>query len=209
VKAIDSANPLRHPPFLDQVLDRTFNRSTCARCGQESRLEGPMLWTDVAHGLMAWMLPPAQRPMWSMIEPEVIDGLGHPLRQEGPAFVRAWGDRASLRVVFGLDELREKVVASRAGLDDRVVEVLKLPYGDPIEARGPTLERVDDAGPVLVGADRDRPDDEILMPWDDYERAAEVLRDDRHVVGLVDGTWVHWLRAAFPPHEAPEALADD
>src|SRR5262249_34396472 len=31
-----------------------------------------------------------------------------------------------LRVIYGLDELREKIVAQDAGLDDRIVELLKI-----------------------------------------------------------------------------------
>ena len=35
-------------------------------------------------------------------------------------------DPRQLRVIYGLDELREKVIAQDAGLDDRRVELLKV-----------------------------------------------------------------------------------
>jgi hypothetical protein len=48
------------------------------------------------------------------------------------------GER-SLRVVFGLDELQEKLAAQDAGLDDRALELLKvlLVYEQPSFSAGP------------------------------------------------------------------------
>lgn len=48
------------------------------------------------------------------------------------------------RLVFGLEELREKAVIRRHRLRDSTIEVLKLPFGDLEHGRGPVLERVDD-----------------------------------------------------------------
>ena len=54
-----------------------------------------------------------------------------PFREEGPEFVRAFGETIAIRLVFGLEELREKVLCRIHDLDDRVVEAMKedLPYG--------------------------------------------------------------------------------
>jgi hypothetical protein len=197
VKAVDSANPLRHPPFFAEMLDRSFHRSTCPHCGRVERLETPMLWTDVPHGLVAWLAPPDLRPGWSGLEVDVAVGLAVPTQDEGPVFVQDWGRRATLRLVFGLEELREKVVAARARIDDRVVEALKLPYGNAETARGPVLERVDESGLLL--AEPEAPHGPVaLVTWDAYRAAADALMVDPALAGLVDATWVHWLRAPFP-----------
>jgi hypothetical protein len=201
VKAVDSANPVRHPPFLDEVLDRSFLVSSCLRCGHAERLEGPVLWTDVPCGLVAWMAPAAGRPLWSSMEVEVATGLEVPTREEGPGFVRTWGRRSALRLVFGHEELREKVVAARAGLDDRLVEALKLPFGDAESCRGPVLEAVDDRGLLL--AEPDPPHAAVaVVSWDAYRSVGERLGTDPSLAGLADATWVHWLRAPFPRHAA-------
>jgi hypothetical protein len=195
VKVVDSANPLRHPPFLDALLARTFNRFPCPSCDNVDVLERPMLWTDVHHDLVAWMLPSSQRPAWSTVEIEVLGGLEGPVRWEGPPLVRSWGQRAAIRLVFGLEELRDKVVARRAMLDDRVVEILKLPYGDGDDAKGPVLEAVDATGLqfTLDGAAV------ATVHWEEYRRVAAIDHSTSHP-GLYDGTWVHWLRAPFCAH---------
>jgi hypothetical protein len=43
-----------------------------------------------------------------------------------PELVVGWGQELTRRLMFGLASLREKLVASDAGLDDRVVELLKI-----------------------------------------------------------------------------------
>lgn len=208
VKEVDSANPLRHPPFLTALMERTFNRFDCPECGHVDVVERPMLWTDVIHQLVAWMLPSSERLLWSAAELRVRDGLSGPVLDEGPAFVRAWGSRASIRLVFGLEELREKVVAHRGGVDDRVVEILKLPHVDPDLASGPVLEKVDGSGlhlatpPAMDGADPlgAKARTVAIVPWADYRRSVSASdTDGSDHIGLFAGTWVHWLRAPFPP----------
>jgi stage V sporulation protein SpoVS len=164
-----------------------------------------MLWTDVAAGLVAYTLPPGRRLEWTRIEAEVAGGLAGPVRDEGPAFVRAWGATARIRLVFGLEELREKVVLAAAGIDDAVVEVLKDPWVDHAEVTGPVVDRAGPGGLYLVwpppveqiGA---VPEPVAVIGWDEYEaataRRSELLTDRP---GLTDGTWVHWVRGQFGP----------
>jgi hypothetical protein len=199
VQAVDSANPMRHPPFLVDLLARTFQRHPCPRCGQVDVLDGPMLWTDVNAGLVAWVLPARERPRWSSLEGVVGEGLARTVAGEGPAFVRAWGRTATLRLVFGLEELREKVVASRARLDDRTVEALKLRWADGELATAPVLDSAGSGG--LVFASPDLPHRRAaVVPWEDYHRTADGWPGDASCRGLAEATWVHWLRAAFPRH---------
>ncbi len=164
-----------------------------------------MLWTDVRAGLVAYLLPPARRQEWQRLEAEVAAGLTGPVRDEGPTFMQAWGATARIRLVFGLEELREKVILAGRGLDDGVVEVLKEPWADHAEATGPVVDRLEADGIHLASVP---PVEEIgavahpvaLVGWDRYEAAIErreSLLAQRP--GLTDGTWVHWVRARFPP----------
>jgi hypothetical protein len=150
------------------------------------------------------MLPTTDRPLWSTAEIQVHDGLSGPLH-EGPSFVREWGSRASIRLVFGLEELRDKVVAYRSGVDDRVVEILKRPYADQELASGPVLEAVDESGlhlalPPPAVSDRQTAELRVVatVGWAEYGRHLGALDRSEHP-GLYAGTWVHWLRAPFPP----------
>ena len=207
VKVADSANPLRHPPFLDELLGRTFHRFPCRACTHVDVLDGPLLWTDVTADLVAHVLPASSRGSWVAAEAETIAGLGPAIRGEGPTFVRAWGAQARLRVVFGFEELREKVVARRHQLDDGVVEVLKLPYIDPESATGPVLESVEEDGLHLAsavgasGRDDEGPDVRAVatIPWSAYAAVVEErpVHESLHP-GLFGGAWVHWARSGFP-----------
>ncbi len=200
IKVVESANPNRHPPFLDQLLDRSLHRFPCDACGHIDVLEDPMLWTDAGVGLVAGMLPPSQRPGWAELEVAVTAGLAEPVRDEGPAFVRHWGAGVDIRLVFGLEELREKVVAAHAGIDDRAVELCKLPHVDREQAAGPVLERIDDAGglvlhDLLTGSETTV----SRATYDDAVRDIHAGASGHR--GLVEGSWVHWLRSPYIPNE--------
>ena len=167
-----------------------------------------MLWTDVRASLVAWVMPTGERPRWRSVEQVAIDGLGHVVRSEGPSFVREWGSTARLRLVFGLEELREKVIAAEAALDDATVEVLKFPFIDHDRGEAPVLEEVSDDGLLLAmpvditGTDAAGPAGRTvaMIGWDDYEKTY-AARDDLAALhpGLFRGTWVSWARSGFPP----------
>jgi len=213
VRVVQSANPTRHPQFIDELLDRTFNRFRCPACGAVEAIDGPMLWTDVSADLVALMAEPSQRWGWRELEVQVARSFDGPVRHEGPQFVQAWGRGVAIRLVFGLEELREKVVARRHRLRDTTIEVLKLPYGDLADGRAPVLESVDDDGihfarppAALVVADAPSPGERLVavVPWRVYERRLERSELDAvEFPGLFAGTWVHWSRAPVPPLEAP------
>jgi hypothetical protein len=209
VRTVQSANPTRHVAFRTELLDRTFNRFACRACGHVDVDEGPTLWTDIPADLVAMMMPTRDRIGWRQIEVEVAAALEGPVRDEGPTFVRDWGRGAFIRVVFGLEELREKVVIRQARLRDETIEVLKLPFGDLEQGQAPLVELVDDDGLHLaVPPSIDRPDTApsstdrtvAILTWRDYER--RLARSDEDALahpGLFLGTWVNWGRAAYAP----------
>lgn len=208
VKIADSANPLRHPPFREDLLRRCLHRFGCAVCGHVDVHDGPMLWTDVRASLVAWVVPVADRMQWLRLEEVARHGLEHVVRSEGPSFVRDWGATARLRLVFGFEELREKVIATEHGLDDAALEVLKLPFVDHDRAEAPVLEEVSDEGlrlamPVdVTGTDAAGSIGRTVavLSWAEYD-ATVAARDELEVIhpGLYRGTWVSWGRSGFPP----------
>jgi hypothetical protein len=190
---VESANPARHAGFQDQLLARTFLRMACQHCGEEHLHYERFMWSDLPARLCVVVLHESERAGWADLEQEVGDSLSVPFREEGPPFVRAFGETVSIRLAFGLEELREKVVCRIADLDDRVVEAMKedLPYGAVLEAADPgsSLTFVDGEQPVDVG-------------WAGYEEA--VLRRDAlaaELPGLFDplATWVNAARSRRAP----------
>jgi hypothetical protein len=190
---VESANPSRHPPFEEQLLARTFLRMPCPHCGEEHLHYERFMWADLPGRLCVVVLRESERPEWPELEGEVRETLSVPFREEGPPFVREFGETVAIRLAFGLEELREKVVCRIHELDDRVVEALKedLPYGALLEAAV--------AGVALTFVDDERPFD---VDWRAYEdtasRQAELARD---LPGLFDplAAWVNAARSRRPP----------
>jgi hypothetical protein len=195
--SIESANPARHPPFRDQLLARTLLRTACPGCGAPHEHFDRFVWTDLRGGLCACVVHEADRDDWADLEQEARDALSLPLREEGPDAVRAWGAGIAIRLVFGLEELRDKVVCSMHGLDDRLVEAakLELPPGamldDAVPGEALTFRRVD--GRVA------------RIAWADYQalghRAGALAAE---LVGLFDprSAWVSCARSRRPPRAA-------
>jgi hypothetical protein len=123
----DSINAERHPHMRDAILARTLHVFQCGACLGSIAVDKPLLYVDLGRGELYGLHPASER--------------AHE-REHGEALVEAWsvavGDRAGaaartlfdgnrfhVRLCYGLEELREKIVAHEAGLRDLVVEAVK------------------------------------------------------------------------------------
>jgi len=114
----------RAPEVRAQVLERTFHRVTCAACGSRFEARRPLVYTDLERRHWLQVELADQRARWPELEPATRATFeraftGSPLAEPLTA-------RMKVRLVFGVDQLREKLVLWAAGLDDAVVECLKL-----------------------------------------------------------------------------------
>jgi hypothetical protein len=191
---VESANPIRHPPFQERLLNRTLLRMTCPHCGADHEHYERFMWTDLPGRLCVIVLHQSERPGWPSLEIEAHEALRVPFREEGPFFVRLLGEETDFRLAFGLEELREKVVCRIHSLDDRVVEALKedLAYGCLLDDARPgiSLTFLDDERRFEVG-------------WQRYDdAAARAVQLAAELPGLYDPltTWVNAARA----HRAPQ-----
>lgn len=189
----ESINPTRHPFLQEQLLARTLLRRSCGSCGAVHQHYDRLLWTDLPGRLCACVVQERERPDWRRLEREAVVALSVPLREEGPPVVRSWGAAVAIRLVFGFEELREKVICRLAGLDDRVVEYLKTSLRD----RGTV--------PVLDGCaggaelsfrflDGDRV---VTLPRERYRQAvaqAAELAAEQPGLFAAETAWVHWSR---------------
>jgi len=196
----ESINPTRHPFLQDQLLARTLLHRTCSSCGAPHQHYDRLIWTDLPGRLCVCILQEDDRPRWPQLENEALAALSVPLRAEGPPAVRLWGDQVRIRLVFGTEELREKVICRLAGLDDRVVEYLKVTLMDRDRGAVPVLDDADDTADLRFRfLDRDEP---ITLPRAHYHQAAARTAElAAELPGLFapDATFVHWGRALHAP----------
>lgn len=190
---IESANPARHPPFQEQLLDRELLKMPCPHCDAEHRHYDRFTWIDLPGRLCLVVLHESERPDWPELELEALRELSVPLREEGPPFVRAFGETVSIRLVFGLEELREKVVCRIHDLDDRVIEAIKeeLVYGSTLDSAEPGMN--------LTFKDGDRFFD---VPWELLEETASRRGElAAELPGIFDpvATWVNAGRSRRTP----------
>ena len=81
---IESANPARHPPFQEQLLDRELLKMPCPHCDAEHRHYDRFTWIDLPGLLCVVVLHESERPDWPELEIEALRELSVPLREEGP-----------------------------------------------------------------------------------------------------------------------------
>ncbi|HLL22122.1 MAG TPA: CpXC domain-containing protein [Kofleriaceae bacterium] len=125
----DVANGLHislRPDVRQQILDGTFHRFHCPNCGVTTQVESLLSFTDFPKRQWFTIAPTTGLP-WRRQYLEIAEqGFESTIVRNAPEFVVEWGREMTRRLMFGLASLREKLVTLDAGLDDRVIELLKI-----------------------------------------------------------------------------------
>ena len=108
------------PEVRQHILDGTFHRTLCPECGIQSVIEREFLFIDFQRNTIFKVKPRAARHLWKEASRELDSDIS-----ELPEEI-SHNENRYCRVVFGLAELREKLIAQDAGLDDRLVELAKV-----------------------------------------------------------------------------------
>lgn len=119
------------PAGRPAILAGTLHRVACPNCGLWMRFERALLYLDVDRHQLVQVQPPDQLEQFAHHEAcldAAVKHLAHPLQAVG-------GRPPRVRLVFGQDALREKLVLWDAGLDDALVELMKR----ELRLRRPTL----------------------------------------------------------------------
>lgn len=112
----DCLNVQRTPAWRQRILDRTFHRLSAADGALQ--VEKSFFYLDLPRGQAFLVHPPRERYHYT--------GASEQLDRMLQVLPEAMRSRANqIRVVFGAEELREKLVAADAGLDDRAIELMK------------------------------------------------------------------------------------
>ena len=83
-EAVISVNADRRPDLRLAILDASFQRQACPKCGTSFRLDPEMNYLDVARGQWLAAFPIAKLAQWKTIE-----------EQASSTFARAYGEQAS------------------------------------------------------------------------------------------------------------------
>lgn len=115
----DSVNVGRTPSVRDAILTGEFNRFECKACGRSVTVEKSFFFIDPDRGSYFSVRPRQDRHTWRQASGRLANAAARM-----PSDILAPGHR--LRVIFGMAELREKLVAEDLGLDDASLELLKV-----------------------------------------------------------------------------------
>lgn len=127
----EELNVSEHPEQKEAILSGDFFKFTCPKCGAVLPVTGPLLYHDPKVPTMLQLVPPGFDDATERLDEllALIQGME--------------GDKTSLyqaRLVTSVDKLLEKIYIQDAGLDDRVVELVKLAYlkhyGPQLQAKG-------------------------------------------------------------------------
>ena len=221
VLCADSINAERHPHMREAVLARTLHVFRCDACLASIAVDKPFVYIDLARRQLYGVQPPALRALEREHGEALVNVYERALGQRASEAARAMfeGDTFHVRLCYGNEALREKLVARDAGLRDLPIEALKaeLLAGTPALREAGVialyLDRVDDHELVFlaeriggssglleqaVTAERARYDALAAVPW------TELLE---RFPGIASGPHVSVLRWTLAPTDGGDAPA--
>lgn len=120
-----SVHATRAPEVRDRILAGTLHRVPCAGCGATIDVQRDFVFTDFKRGDWVRISTPAALARWAAIEAETVAQFDRVMTCGAPVVIQL-AAKFRVRVVFDVDELRERFTIADAGLDDAIVECVKL-----------------------------------------------------------------------------------
>ncbi|MCX5742015.1 MAG: CpXC domain-containing protein [Proteobacteria bacterium] len=120
----DSLNAGRHPGLRAALLDGSLHRFTCV-CDYQIVVDKYLLYFDHGRGHFFFTFPRTQITNLAACLAEAREVFELSFGAQAPDEVRPLAAQTMVRVCFGLDQLRDKVIADDHGLSDLVLEELK------------------------------------------------------------------------------------
>jgi CpXC protein len=165
---VHSVNADRRPDLRDAILKRSFQRQPCPSCDYEFRVEPEFSYMDMRRGQFFAVWPSERVEDFEAYEERSRKSFEHAYGAGAPPEAQNIGRSLTPRVVFGWIAFNEKLIAQQAGLDDVLLELVKL-----------ALIRTDADGPGLgvgtelrlIGVEEDK----LVLGW--FQRGKEELLD--------------------------------
>jgi hypothetical protein len=144
----ETINVTRMPTARDRILDGSFHRVECSHCHAIIEVDRAFLYSDLRREQFIHVFPLSHFGAWPHWE-EVAGQTFWSAFDPAPPAMHEVARRFAVRAVFGLDALADKLRIWDAGLDDSLVELLKL----ELAASDPTLRSRRDLLLDVVGVD--------------------------------------------------------
>lgn len=157
IDAVESINADRRPDYREAILGNQFQDMVCPNCGYSFRLAPLFSYLDVGHGQWIACWPAPRMPEYRAAEAEATELFNKTYGPEAPAAAHELGAGLSPRVTFGWPAVREKLLIGELGLNDVVLEMMKLDL----------LRRLPEA-PVQTGVELrliERQDERLRLRW--------------------------------------------
>jgi hypothetical protein len=124
----DSINAERHPHMRQAVLDRNLHVFKCSACDIGIVVENRFWYLDLDRGQFYGVWPNRDRAGDRACGETVVNAFELALGERAGATARTLFDATTfhVRLCFGNEELREKIIACEAGLSDLALEALKV-----------------------------------------------------------------------------------
>lgn len=127
VRNVLTSLDLRYEPDRrEEILSARFQRFSCGTCSHEYRYEGPFSYSNLPEREFLLVYPPSWEESWRALEAETLASFERSRREAEPSFASAEHGAYFVRLVFGMEALREKLLCRRAGIDDVYLEALKV-----------------------------------------------------------------------------------
>lgn len=209
-----SINAVLRPDLRDAILDRSFQRETCAACGHTFRVEPEMTYLDYQRKQWLLVRPFSDLLEWPDMEKYARSFFDAAFGPDAPAASRAIGKGLEVRVTFGWPAVREKLVCNDLGIDDVALELLKLSllrnldpalFSDRTELR--LIGQVDDKlGVALLNVDDEMPIQMLPVPKEMYDDiAADSTGWAELRAQLTAGPFIDVRRLLVPVESAEDA----
>jgi hypothetical protein len=121
-----SLHVTRAPEVRSAILARGFHRFPCQSCGRIVIVEPTMLYTDFDRHHWWATFPGAALVHRDTLARKVSEGFHENMERRCAPMVREWAPHFDIRLVFGLELLRERLLAEDHRLHDGLLECLKM-----------------------------------------------------------------------------------
>ncbi len=112
----DSVHISEETDLKSKILNGEINQIQCVKCKKRSYIEKNILYCDPNQKLLIQMYPHSDRPKYLELESE------HKKTIKSNSHLRGY----RCRLAFGQHEMIEKIRIFDSGLDDRIIEMIKL-----------------------------------------------------------------------------------